>query len=135
MFNIKFHHFSVFVDFVMILLNHAAYKDLPDRTETRRSAWEFPGWDECVVRTGERNNTLLFEHSTCTPSSTHTRTHTHTHTHSTTDEAHGCSYSTPNSIFSTEVMQLLSRIRNTRDNLINILYIHAKSLPLYVHVI
>ena len=34
--------------------NHSAYKDLPDRTETRRSAWEFPGWDECVVRTGEQ---------------------------------------------------------------------------------
>lgn len=29
-----------------------AYKDLEDRVETRQAAWEFPGWDECVVKTG-----------------------------------------------------------------------------------
>ena len=29
-----------------------AYKDLPDRKEQRQAAWQFPGWDECVVRTG-----------------------------------------------------------------------------------
>ena len=29
-----------------------AYNDLEDRHETRQAAWEFPGWDECVVRTG-----------------------------------------------------------------------------------
>lgn len=30
----------------------SAYKDLEDRKETRQAAWEFPGWDECVVKTG-----------------------------------------------------------------------------------
>lgn len=28
-----------------------AYKNLPDRKEQRQAAWEFPGWDECVVKT------------------------------------------------------------------------------------
>ena len=30
----------------------AAYKSLQDRDETRQNAWTFPGWDECVRRTG-----------------------------------------------------------------------------------
>ena len=30
-----------------------AYKDLKDRKETRQAAWEQPGWDECVRRTGK----------------------------------------------------------------------------------
>ena len=30
----------------------AAYKDLQDRVETRKAAWDMPGWDECVVKTG-----------------------------------------------------------------------------------
>lgn len=32
-----------------------AYKDLEDRNETRQSAWETPGWDECVIKTGWEN--------------------------------------------------------------------------------
>ena len=68
-------------------------------------------------------------------------THTHTlslslsfsHTHSAVDEAYGCSYSTSNSVFSTEVMQLLSRVHKTCDNLTNI-PVHTESLPLYVHI-
>ena len=31
----------------------AAYKDLAERKEVRQSAWEGPGWDECVRRTGQ----------------------------------------------------------------------------------
>lgn len=28
------------------------YKDFQDRDVTRQNAWKFPGWDECVRRTG-----------------------------------------------------------------------------------
>ena len=30
-----------------------AYRDLAERKEVRQSAWEDPGWDECVRRTGQ----------------------------------------------------------------------------------
>ena len=41
-----------------------AYKNLEDRSNIRQRAWEFPGWDECVVRTGEETISLSpFHHS------------------------------------------------------------------------
>ena len=36
-----------------IAVSPAAYTDLKERNEIRQAAWEFPGWDECVIRTGE----------------------------------------------------------------------------------
>ena len=45
------------------LFHCLAYKDLHDRTETRQAAWEFPGWDECVVRTGEENMSVSLHKS------------------------------------------------------------------------
>ena len=31
------------------------YKNLVDRHETRQAAWQMPGWDECVLRTGKHD--------------------------------------------------------------------------------
>lgn len=36
-----------------------AYKDLEDRNEVRQAAWEFPGWDECVMKTGRAASGLV----------------------------------------------------------------------------
>ena len=49
----KYHKYTAVPLHYGILFHCIAYKDLHDRTETRQAAWEFPGWDECVVRTGE----------------------------------------------------------------------------------
>ena len=50
----------------------SAYKDMKDRNETRQAAWEFPGWDECVVRTGAHPHTFPPSHLSHLPSLTHT---------------------------------------------------------------
>ena len=36
---------------------YVAYKSLEDRHKMRQAAWEFPGWDECVVKTGNEART------------------------------------------------------------------------------
>ena len=45
---------------VKLLFYSTAYKNLEDRSDTRQRAWEFPGWDQCVVRTGKETISLLF---------------------------------------------------------------------------
>ena len=37
----------------LVLFLLTVYKSLKDRHDTRLGAWAFPGWDECVRRTGE----------------------------------------------------------------------------------
>lgn len=59
--------------YVESMFNTLAYKDLVDRHETRQAAWSHPGWDKCVMRTGECS---LYAHT-----HTHMYTYTYTHTH------------------------------------------------------
>ena len=44
--------------YIKLLFCSTAYKNLEDRSNTRQRAWEFPGWDECVVRTGKETISL-----------------------------------------------------------------------------
>ena len=86
-------------------LYYIAYKDLEDRNEVRQAAWEFPGWDECVMKTGEEQDVhfpflLLLPFCFCLCSSP--------------DTVHGGTSPHPNPLFPTEVtaIQIKTPLQN-----------------------